>query len=90
MDRFAKILSGAQYALAIIGDASTGEFLLVDPALAPIDGFLGIVAITQGRPRCEFVGELPRPMLDAIREEFCRRFEAAIVELERVFDMPAN
>jgi hypothetical protein len=29
-------------------------------------------------------------MIDAIAQEMSRRMEAAIVELERVFDIPAN
>jgi hypothetical protein len=88
--RFRQILSDAEYALAVVGDASTGEFSLVDPSLASIEDFLGVVGIVQGRPRSAFVDELPQQMLDGIRKEFCGRIETALCELERIFFKPAN
>jgi hypothetical protein len=90
MDRYQQIIADAEYAFAIVGDANTGEFSLVDPSLAGIEDFLGVVAIVQGRPRSAFAKDIPDQMIDAIAQEMSRRMEAAIVELERVFDMPAN
>jgi hypothetical protein len=90
MDRYQQIIADAEYAFAIVGDANTGEFSLVDPSLAGIEDFLGVVAIVQGRPRSAFVKDIPDQMIDAIAQEMSRRMEAAIVELERVLDMPAN
>ena len=89
-DKFAELISSAQYCVAIVGEASTGKFSLMDPSLAPIEGFLGVVGIVQGRTRSAFVEELPQPMLDAIRKEFCGRIEAGIVELAKIFLAPAN
>jgi hypothetical protein len=90
LDRFAKIIADAQYALAVVGDANTGKFSLVNPALAGIEDFLGVVAIVEGRPRSAWVDGLPDKMVDAIAAEFCRRLEAGLCELERVFFKPAN
>jgi hypothetical protein len=90
MDRYQQIIADAEYAFAIVGDANTGEFSLVDPSLAGIEDFLGVVAIVQGRPRSAFAKDIPDQMIDAIAQEMSRRMEAAIVELERVFDIPAN
>jgi hypothetical protein len=90
MDRYQQIIADAEYAFAIVGDANTGEFSLVDPSLAGIEDFLGVVAIVQGRPRSAFAKDIPDQMIDAIAQEMSRRMEAAIVELERVLDMPAN
>jgi hypothetical protein len=90
MDRYQQIIADAEYAFAIVGDVSTGEFSLVDPRLAGIEDFLGVVAIVQGRPRSAFAKDIPDQMIDAIAQEMSRRMEAAIVELERVFDIPAN
>jgi hypothetical protein len=90
LDKFQQIISEAEYALAIIGDVDTGEFSLVDPSLAGIEDFLGVVAIVQGRPRSAFAKVPPPQIIDAIAHEMCRRMEVAIIEIERVLDMPAN
>jgi hypothetical protein len=88
--KFQQIISEAQYVLAVVGDASTGKFSLVDPSLAGIEDFLGVVGIVQGRPRSAFAEEIPPQMVEAIAQEVCRRMEAALCELERVFSLPAN
>jgi hypothetical protein len=91
--RFQEIVSSAQYALAIVGDASTGEFSLVPPLPAAMrdPDFLGVVAIVKGRPRSAFAKDLPDQMIDAIAQDMGRRIEVALCELERVvFQMPAN
>jgi hypothetical protein len=91
-DRFQQIVSDAEYALVILGDADSGTFSLVSPSPDALESleFLGVVAIVQGRPRSAFAKDIPDQMIDAIAQEMSRRMEAAIVELERVLDMPAN
>jgi hypothetical protein len=92
VDRFREIVASAEYALVILGDEISGTFSLVSPspdAWASLE-FLGVVAICAGRPRSAFAKDLPDTMIDAIATEMCRRVEAAIVEMERVFLKPAN
>jgi hypothetical protein len=75
---------------AIIGDVGTGKFSLMPLSLAPIENFLGVVAIVKGRPDCAFTCGLPDPMLAAIRQEFYRCIEAGLRILERAGSMPAG
>lgn len=89
-DEVNRIVSEAEYVLAIVGDVGTGKFSLVSPSLAGIEDFLGVVAIVKGRLDCAFMCGIPQPMLDAIRREFYGRIEAGFRLLERVQNMPVN
>lgn len=90
LDKFADIIADAQCAFVVVGDVSTGKFSLVPPSLAGVEDLLGVVAIVEGRQRSAWVDGLPDSMIDSIAAEFCRRLEAGICELERIFFAPVN
>jgi hypothetical protein len=85
-DRFGQIAFESQIAAAILGNATTREFVLIDPS-GPIPdslhnrglGFIGVTGIVNGVPRTAFALELDDAALDAVAHAWVRYLAARIM-----------
>lgn len=101
MDKFEQLVSGSQYAVAILGNPSLDSFELLDLAAVPANvaanltqrnmGFLGVIAIVHGVPRLALVAPLDHETTSALSRAFAQRVDAAfngVAWLTELYSLP--